>query len=61
MSECKARLAKEGKVIVPREPTEAMIKAGHALDPLGCDIEDSDAPMIYRKIWWAMIGAAQDE
>jgi hypothetical protein len=52
-----AALEAEGFVMVPVEPTEAMLEAGHLRDPLGCDIEPNDAPMIYERIWEAMIAA----
>lgn len=41
-----------------RTPTEAMIRDGHLLDPLGCDVDDEDAAMIYTRIWGAMLSAA---
>lgn len=41
-----------------REPTEEMIAGGHLLDPLGCDIEQHDAQMVYTRIWHGMIDVA---
>lgn len=61
-----AALAAAGLVIVPREPTEAMIAAGTWADIPGgrhgestfreSSIDEADAPVIYR----AMIGAAPE-
>ncbi len=53
------RLEAHGLAIVPVEPTEAMIDAGHALDPLGCDVEPDSAGDIYGRIWFGMIQAAR--
>ena len=48
-----------GLAIVPVDATEAMIDAGHTLDPLGCDIAPNEAPMIYKRIYRAMIEAGK--
>ena len=42
-----------------REPTEAMIAAGHLNDPLGCDV--ADAAAVYPAVWEGMINAALSE
>ena len=50
-----ARAAIEGM----RIPTEAMIAAGHARDPLGCDVEHAES--VYPVVWDAMLDAALRE
>ncbi len=54
-----AWLEAQGIAVVPVEPTEAMIDAGHALDPLGCDVQPDSAGDIYGRIWFGMIQAAR--
>ena len=54
-----AAIEAAGLCIAPREATEAMVESGHALDPLGCDIEPNEAQMIYAKIYRAMIDAGK--
>jgi hypothetical protein len=56
------RVAKAAaKVLLSMEPTEGMIHDGHLFDPLGCDIDESDAKTIYGKIWLAMTSRAREE
>lgn len=52
-------LEEAGFAVVPREPTPEMIESGHLLDPFGCDVEPEDVALIYGKIWFGMVGAAQ--
>ena len=49
-----AALAEAGYVIVPREPTEAMVRAGTALFSPKAEYHGADAEVV----WDAMLGAA---
>lgn len=46
-----------GLAIVPKDADEAMIGAGVIGDPLSCDVDESDFPLIYGAIWRAMLAA----
>jgi len=54
-----SRLDALGLAIVPKEPSEAMIEAGHVGDPLACDVEDAAA--VYPRIYRAMLSASSKE
>jgi len=54
-----AAIEAQGLAIVPVEATSKQIEGGHVFDPLGCDIEDVDAPTIYRRIYFGMIEAGK--
>lgn len=46
-----------GYVVVPKEPTAAMIEAGRISDPLSCDVDENDIAMVYGRIYEGMISA----
>lgn len=42
-------------MVAPKHPTPPMVQAAVVADPLGCDVPDDDVPMIYGRIWAAML------
>lgn len=44
-----------------REPSEEMIRMGVVGDPLGCDVDEADIPMIYTRIWQFMLSQFAEE